>query len=282
MEAKIKQAEMILSVIPKNKKVYLAFSGGKDSQCIYHLAQDAEINFEAHFSNTTNEYPETIKFIKQNYKDVIIDLPNTTFFREIAKRGVPTRIYRHCCSTLKEGKNTFVDGSHADMIILGVRKEESQKRKLRESIEIHGVERDNLAYDNMDGNFQERAISFCERVGKKYINPIINWTTEDVFNYLRLKKIKWCSLYDEGHKRIGCMLCPMSKKSRIAALKKYPKLKERVMEAIDIFLDRDYKRNMGYKNRRERYKVMNPNFTTAEKIFDWWITEKMEGKNERS
>lgn len=27
---------------------YLAFSGGKDSQCIYHLAKMADVSFDAH------------------------------------------------------------------------------------------------------------------------------------------------------------------------------------------------------------------------------------------
>ena len=32
---------------------YLAFSGGKDSQTIYHLAQEAGVKFDAHYNLTT-------------------------------------------------------------------------------------------------------------------------------------------------------------------------------------------------------------------------------------
>jgi len=37
---------------------YLAFSGGKDSQCIYHLAMEAGVKFEAHYHITTVNPPE--------------------------------------------------------------------------------------------------------------------------------------------------------------------------------------------------------------------------------
>ena len=36
---------------------YLAFSGGKDSQCLYHVAQLAGVRFKAHFSPTTVDPP---------------------------------------------------------------------------------------------------------------------------------------------------------------------------------------------------------------------------------
>lgn len=37
------------------KPIYLAFSGGKDSQVCYHLMKEADIPFEAHYNATTIE-----------------------------------------------------------------------------------------------------------------------------------------------------------------------------------------------------------------------------------
>ena len=31
---------------------FIAFSGGKDSQCVYHLAKMAEVKFDAHYAIT--------------------------------------------------------------------------------------------------------------------------------------------------------------------------------------------------------------------------------------
>ena len=62
---------------------YLAFSGGKDSQTIYHLAKEAGVKFDAHFNLTTIDPPELVHFIKDNYPDVIIDRPKKTMWELI-------------------------------------------------------------------------------------------------------------------------------------------------------------------------------------------------------
>lgn len=53
---------------------FLAFSGGKDSQCIYHLAVMAGVRFEAHYSVTTVDPPELVRFIKKDYSTTVIQL----------------------------------------------------------------------------------------------------------------------------------------------------------------------------------------------------------------
>lgn len=55
---------------------FLAFSGGKDSQCIYHLAQMAGVKFDAHYHVTSVDPPELIYFIREHYPDVIWDVPH--------------------------------------------------------------------------------------------------------------------------------------------------------------------------------------------------------------
>ena len=52
------------------KKVLVAFSGGKDSQCIYHLCQEAGVEFTAQYSVTRFEPPELWRFIREAYPDV--------------------------------------------------------------------------------------------------------------------------------------------------------------------------------------------------------------------
>ena len=42
---------------------YLAFSGGKDSQVIYHLAKEAGVKFKAHMNLTSVDPPEVIRFV---------------------------------------------------------------------------------------------------------------------------------------------------------------------------------------------------------------------------
>ena len=58
---------------------YLAFSGGKDSQALYHVAKLAGVRFEAHYALTTLDPPEVVRFIRSHYPDVINDRPKLTF-----------------------------------------------------------------------------------------------------------------------------------------------------------------------------------------------------------
>ena len=114
---------------------YLAFSGGKDSQCIYHLAQMAGVKFDAHYRVTSVDPPELVRFIKRQYPDVSIDFPRDndgkviTMWNLIPKKLMPpTRLVRYCCEKLKE------TGGKGRIVVTGVRHAESLKRK-----EMHGV-----------------------------------------------------------------------------------------------------------------------------------------------
>ncbi len=98
----LKKAEALaLRYSPKG--FYLAFSGGKDSQCLYHIAKLAGVKFEAHYARTGIDHPELVHFIMHNYPDVIWDRPEMTFWELVIKRRMlPTRQFRYCCEVLKE------------------------------------------------------------------------------------------------------------------------------------------------------------------------------------
>jgi phosphoadenosine phosphosulfate reductase len=49
---------------------YLAFSGGKDSQALIHIAEMAGVPFEAEMSMTSVDHPEVIRFIRRHYPEV--------------------------------------------------------------------------------------------------------------------------------------------------------------------------------------------------------------------
>ena len=44
-------------------KVYVSFSGGKDSTVLYWIAQKIYPDIKAVFCNTGNEYPDIVKFV---------------------------------------------------------------------------------------------------------------------------------------------------------------------------------------------------------------------------
>lgn len=122
-----------LALEMSDKGFYLAFSGGKDSQCLYHVANMAGVKFEAHYNLTTLDPPEPVRFIKSHYPDVIIDLPRKTFWQLCLEKGLlPTQRVRFCCAELKEthGAGTCT--------LVGIRHAESSRRRNRNEVELSG------------------------------------------------------------------------------------------------------------------------------------------------
>lgn len=114
---------------------YLAFSGGKDSQCIYHLCKMAGVKFDAHYRITSVDPPELVRFIKEKYPDVSREVPHDkdgkpiTMWSLIPKRKLPpTMIARYCCESLKES------GGKGRVTMTGVRWDESANRKRNQGL----------------------------------------------------------------------------------------------------------------------------------------------------
>ena len=89
-----KSEKMALKMDPENG-FYLAFSGGKDSQALYHIAQMAGVKFKAHMNLTSVDPPEVIRFVKKNYPDVELIKPKMSIYdMALKKHMLPPRIMR--------------------------------------------------------------------------------------------------------------------------------------------------------------------------------------------
>lgn len=81
-----KAEDMALRLDPENG-FYLAFSGGKDSQVLYHIAQMAGVKFKAHMNLTSVDPPQVIRFVKRNYQDVDLIKPKMSIY-EMALKNI--------------------------------------------------------------------------------------------------------------------------------------------------------------------------------------------------
>ncbi len=241
---------------------YLAFSGGKDSQSLYHVAQLAGVKFEAHYALTTLDPPELVRFIRSNYPDVIIDRPDMTFAQLcIKKKALPTMRMRFCCAVLKETKGA------GTVTLTGVRRQESVKRSKRNETEIIGPREPKYSgtFKQFDQFTREKEIEGVQCIKGKdkiVINPIIDWSEADVWHFLNKEvKVEHCALYDRGWRRLGCLFCPMaSKKEIIKQGESYPKYRDLYLRTITKLKEN------GYMNK---YPDL-----TAEEIFEWWISKE--------
>lgn len=217
------------------------------------------MKFDAHYNLTTIDPPELVYFIRNNYKDVITHKPEHSMLKLIEKKGLPTRMKRWCCEILKE------HGGEGRICVTGVRWAESVKRQSRKPFEIVTKKFDEKKLFN-DNHEDRRLFENCMQKGKRVINPIIDWSDEDVWEYLNSRNIEHCCLYDQGQKRIGCIGCPLAtSSSMVEDFERYPKYLENYKKAFDKFLP-------GYFERCEK-RGIKPLFSTTEEFFRWWLYE---------
>lgn len=72
----------------ENGRIFLSFSGGKDSTVLKHIIQSMYPDVKIVFSNTTNELSEVLRFVKQ-FPEVITVAPDITFTQFVEKYGFP-------------------------------------------------------------------------------------------------------------------------------------------------------------------------------------------------
>lgn len=238
---------------------YLAFSGGKDSNCIKRLADMAGAKYEAHYNVTTVDPPELTRFIKYNHPDVIWNKPEYSMQKLIARKGIPpTRYARYCCEVLKEG------GGKGRIVLTGVRWSESPRRRDSHgtvSINKKDKETGKRIVLNDDNDESRRMVEQCYRTTKTLVNPIIDWEDEDVWEFIKEENLPYCSLYDEGFKRLGCVGCPLAGgKAMEREFERWPQYKKLYLKAFDMMLQERRRRGMGTMK-----------WETPEDVFDYWI-----------
>jgi len=212
---------------------YLAFSGGKDSVVLMALADIAGVPYDAHFNMTTVDPPEVVKFIREYHPDVERHRPEESMWELIIRKGMPpTRRVRYCCEALKER------GGIGRVVLTGIRWEESHARKNRSMVEV------------------------CyKHPSKRYVHPIIDWSSEDVWHFIKTEGLPYCSLYDEGWERIGCVLCPLNR-GRKDEVERFPKFY------------RAYLRAFGKMLEVRNAKGLPTRWKNEKDVMDWWLSDK--------
>lgn len=106
-------------------------------------------------------------------------------------------------------------------------------------------------------NPNQELIHLCQTHARRMLNPIIDWSDEEVWEFIRRYEVPYCELYDQGYKRLGCVGCPMST-HQAEELERYPKFKQAYIRAFDRML----------KNMEDV-----TTWKTGEDVYQWWIKE---------
>lgn len=247
---------------------YVAFSGGKDSIVALDLVQKAGVKHDAHFRVMGGmDPPENIAYIKRHWvpRGVQMDHPvdpwnpdggPLTIWKLIPyKLSPPTQARRFCCYYLKE------PGGDGRCIVTGVRWAESHNRRSRRVVEQ----------------------CYAEGRGRMFVNPIIDWTDQDVWDYIKQEGLPVPPIYGEPYildgkpltrkdgtpilrTRLGCIMCPMQDAQKMKCdAERWPKHANAYKRACQKALDRRFNEGKG------RIPLDQLQWKTGQELFDWWL-----------
>ncbi|MDH5815410.1 MAG: phosphoadenosine phosphosulfate reductase family protein [Candidatus Nezhaarchaeota archaeon] len=209
MEVEEKRAITLITKITEGRKVFVSYSGGKDSLVTLLLTLRALGDVPLLFNDTGIEAPATIEHVWEVANrfglELIYASAGDIFWKALPTYGPPARDYRWCCKVCKLvpiAKAVREKFQGEVYTILGQRKYESFAR-LRASV----IERSRWI-PNLLG-----------------VSPIRDWSALHVWLYLMKEKVRFNPLYKEGFDRIGCWLCPACELAEFERVKElYPDL----------------------------------------------------------
>ncbi len=186
----------LLENVLKNYSGYVAFSNGfnPEGQVIFHKLSTLQgfENVHVFTIDTGRLFEETYELIDRTEK----------YFGVRIKKYFPDRRELEEFIT-KEGVNCFYKSRELRNECCRIRKVEPMKRAVKgKSIWISGLRKQQSSFRE---NVEMVSIDDKNHVVK--INPLIHWSREEVWEYIRKNNIPYNDLHNKAYLSIGCACC---------------------------------------------------------------------------
>lgn len=209
---------------------YVSTSGGKDSTVLLSLARIVKPDIRAVFFNTTNEFPEIYKFLKEVNCEKV--QPEMNLKTVIEKVGFPL-VSKEQAQYIREARTTKSE-KLLDLRMNGRKGNQgkiSNKWQHLVNAPFNISEKCCYYLKKRPAHLFEKREKLMPIVGtmatesslrlQKYLKtgcnafemarpasyPLSIWNTDDVWQYIRENKIPYCDIYDKGETQTGCMIC---------------------------------------------------------------------------
>ena len=203
-------------------------------------------------NHTTVDAPETVRYIRSIPK-IEISYPELTMWQLIVKKKMPpTRLARYFCEKLNE-RGVFVK-------IIG-KKATTLKAAEEQGVDYRQTKQGGIVLNN-DNAETRRFVEHCYRTTSTMVNPIVDWSESDVWEFLHYYGCQSNPLYQCGENRIGCIGCPMQNfKGMKRDFYKYPKYRALYVRAFDKML----------LARKEAGLETSEAWSDGEHVMRWWV-----------
>lgn len=212
-------------------KVYVSFSGGKDSTVLLDLVRSIYEDVQGVFCNTGLEYPEIIQFVNKT-KDIIHIHPKYKFIDIIEKygypvisKGVSSRIPELDYAINTKNKNVILKilGNRGFNIPVKYRfllkapfkindvccsyLKKHPFKKFEKETKLHAIIGTMASESNLRKHYYLQ--NGCNTFNRKrpLSNPLSFWLEKDIWEYIEKYNINYSSIYDKGYHRTGCIFC---------------------------------------------------------------------------
>lgn len=216
-------------------KVYVSFSGGKDSTVLLHLVREIYPDVPAVFVDTGLEYPEIREFVRT--KDNVIWLkPDVGFKKTIEKYGYPV-VSKKVARMIQVMQNpTDKNERSRELYMTGIMKNGNIRFKLPERWKclidapfkvsdrccdemkkkpIKKYEKETnrkgitgIMADDSQLRTAQYLVYGCNHFdGKPASTPLGFWIENDIWAYIKENCLDYSKIYDMGYDRTGCMFC---------------------------------------------------------------------------
>ena len=219
-------------------KVYVSFSGGKDSAVMLDLCRRVYPNITCVFINTGNEYPEVVKYVREMKSENGINLtiirprmkPREVWesvgfplvSKEAAQQISTIRKSPDCKTSVKwlRQDNKFklanrwrylidekYDTSHKCCVMLKKQPAHEYEKETGRSPIIGIMACESRMRETKYIQMGDCNSFGCDKRQKSFSYPLAIWTDDDIWEYIKRFKLKIADIYYKGASRTGCVGC---------------------------------------------------------------------------